>query len=219
MSSIHSLREAFRDSSSPFHIAPGTQGPESPDPPAEHLHTVSPAAEARAKLTELGYDPESFWEQQVVWGDHDSFQHVNNVRYVRFFESSRIHWMLSIGRELGGEPRARDMMTGKGVSLILKSLSLDYKRPVVYPDTLLVAHKPHPGPLFSSSKAHSEDVNAKRLPKTHFHVMGAIWSYAQRRIVTECDSVLVWYDYDKLAKCDPGMEARAVLHRRMNLGQ
>lgn len=35
---------------------------------------MSPAEEGRVKLSELGFDPESFWEQQVVWGDHDSFQ-------------------------------------------------------------------------------------------------------------------------------------------------
>lgn len=164
---------------------------------------------------------------------YSSCRHVNNVRYsesglgarrpsiddvpVRFFESSRIEWMVSLGEEIGGASRAEDMLAGRGVSLILKSISVDYKRPVVYPDTLLVAHKPHAGPLRSSSDVHSPDVTSRKLPRTHFHVMGAVYSYAQRRIVTECDSVLVWYDYNKLAKCDPGKEAQQALQRRMNL--
>ena len=140
-------------------------------------------------------------------------RHVNNVRYIRFFESGRIHWMRALGHELGGSEKAEAMTKGKGVSLILKSLSVDFKRPVVYPDTLLVAHKPHRGPVVrvGSDAPH-------RQAKTHFHVMGAIWSYAQRRIVTESDSVLVWYDYDRLAKCDPGEAARAMIERRMSLG-
>lgn len=116
--------------------------------------------------------------------------------------------MRALGDELGGPAKADAMVAGKGVSLILKSLSIDYKRPVVYPDTLLVAHKPHPG----TSAA------APRNAKTHFGVRGAMWSYAQRQIVTECDSVLVWYDYDRLKKCDPGEAARAVIERRMKLG-
>ena len=58
---------------------------------------------------------------------------------------------------------------------------------------------------------------APRSAKTHFGVRGAMWSYAQRRIVTESDSVLVWYDYDRLTKCDPGEAARAVIERRMKL--
>lgn len=144
------------------------------------------------------------------------FREVSRILSVRFFESSRIEWMVSLGHELGGASRADAMLAGKGVSLILKSISIDYKRPVVYPDTLLVAHKPHVGPTRSSSTEHSG--TSSRTPKTHFHVMGAIYSYSQRRIVTESDSVLVWYDYDRLTKCDPGEEAQRILQRRMRLG-
>lgn len=111
--------------------------------------------------------------------------------------------MRAVGNELGGPAKADAMIKGHGISLILKSLSINWKYPVVFPDTLLVAHRPHIG---------------ARESKTHFGVRGAMWSYAQRRIVTECDSVLVWYDYDKLAKCDPGDVAAAAIQRRMNLG-
>ncbi|CAL1714428.1 unnamed protein product [Somion occarium] len=191
------------------------------------------AEEGRRKLLELGYDPTSFWEQQVVWGDHDSFQHVNNVRYVRFFESGRIKWMTSLGDEIGGPEKAEAMLKGNGISLILKSISVNFKRPVTYPDTLLIAHKPHTKNTFSS--AHTSVGGAEKngsrspdstepeekklkLPKTHFHALGIAYSYAQRRIVTESDSVLVWYDYDRLTKCDPGEKARAVLQRRLAEG-
>ncbi|KAI8996486.1 Thioesterase/thiol ester dehydrase-isomerase [Trametes punicea] len=215
-SSIRALQDRFKDPTSPFHIAPGAQGPDSPDPPHEE---VSPAEEGRTKFIELGFDPDSFWEQPIVWGDHDAFQHVNNVRYLRFFETSHVRLMSAIGQEFGGPAKAEAMIKGKGVSLILKSISVDYKRPVVYPDTLLIAHKLHPGPLRTSSKVDGPEVTSRRQAKTHFHIMGAIWSYAQRRIVTEADSMLVWYDFDKLVKCDPGEEARAVIQRRMNLGK
>ncbi|KAI0075340.1 Thioesterase/thiol ester dehydrase-isomerase [Panus rudis PR-1116 ss-1] len=203
---IRSLQESFRDPNSPFHIPAGKQGPAHP---GDHgLDDIEfrdldreIAREARQTLLDQGYDPASFWEQPVVWGDHDSFQHVNNVRYVRFFESGRIKWMVSLGEEIGGPEKAQAMLKGKGVSLILKSISLNYKRPVTYPDTLLIAHKPH------------------RLPKTHMHVFAVAYSYAQRSIVTESDSVLVWYDYDRLVKCDPGVEVRAVIEGRMALGK
>ncbi|THG94837.1 hypothetical protein EW026_g6709 [Hermanssonia centrifuga] len=141
--------------------------------------------------------------------------------------------MVSLGEEMGGPEKAEAMLKGKGVSLILKSVSINYKRPVTYPDRLLIAHKPHFGPIQSAS--HTEtgpsssqvtpptsdgpDAKAQKLAKTHFHVLAVAWSYKQRRIVTESDSVLVWYDYDKLAKCNPGEEARKVLERRMSLGR
>lgn len=147
------------------------------------------------------------------------------IRIVRFFESGRIKWMMSLGHEIGGTERMNAMVKGQGVSLILKSISLDYKRPVTFPDTLLIAHKPHAGPLGAATHTEtgaatdSDATRKRRLANTHFHVMAVAWSYRQRRIVTESDSVLVWYDYDKLAKCNPGEEALRVLHGRMNLGQ
>ena len=153
-----------------------------------------------------------------------------SMHVVRFFESGRIKWMMSLGEEIGGPEKAEAMMKGKGVSLILKSVSLNYKRPVTYPDTLLIAHKPHYGPM--SAAGHTETgpratqldasaapEKARRLAKTHFHVLAVAWSYKQRRIVTESDSVLVWYDYDKLAKCNPGDEARRVLEGRMAIAK
>jgi hypothetical protein len=32
--------------------------------------------EGREVLTQRGFDPDSFWEQPVVWGELDSFQYV-----------------------------------------------------------------------------------------------------------------------------------------------
>ncbi|PAV20042.1 Thioesterase thiol ester dehydrase-isomerase [Pyrrhoderma noxium] len=225
--SIDKLQASFRDPNSPFYLAPGTSGPSSPGEgfiipeqaytlsDTRELHTsstsdlksqqkpsnpesnVSPKEEGKAKLIELGFDPESFYEQKVVWGDMDSFQHVNNVRYIRYLESARIHWMQSLALELGGEQKAHDMIKGKGVSLILGELSIKYRRPVVYPDTLLIAHRPHD------------------LLPTHFKCAAAIWSYSQRTIVSTSNSTLVWYNYDTLKKCDPGEEAHSVLKKRI----
>jgi hypothetical protein len=135
--------------------------------------------------------------------------------------------MTSLGHEIGGPEKVNDMLKGKGVSLILKSVSLNYKRPVTYPDTLLIAHKPHAGVPKSASQTESGPESTHvppsahapyKLAKTHFHCGAVAWSYSQRRIVTESDSVLVWYDYDKLAKCNPGEKALAALERRIILG-
>lgn len=67
---------------SPFYLAPGEKGPESPDPihplpsVTEKVGYEPAAAEAREELGRMGYDPTTFYEQRVVWGDHDSFQYV-----------------------------------------------------------------------------------------------------------------------------------------------
>ena len=70
--SSQTLQEAFRDPSSPFHIPPGTTGPASPDEIPDAHPTASD--QARAYFLEHGFDPASFWEQHIVWGDHDAFQ-------------------------------------------------------------------------------------------------------------------------------------------------
>ena len=51
-------------------------------------------------------------------------------------EQARIKWMMSLGDELGGPERARAMINAQGISLILKSIEVQYKRIVTYPDTV-----------------------------------------------------------------------------------
>jgi hypothetical protein len=149
-----------------------------------------------------GFDSASFWEQPVVWGDHDAFQHVNNVRYVRFFESGRMRLMSCIGEELGGQAQADAFLRARGISFILKSIEINFRKPVRYPDTLLIAHKP------------ALDPDPKRA-STQFLLHGGAFSYAQRAIVADSKSVITWYDYDKLAKCDPGSDYWAPILARM----
>jgi len=210
-STVEHLRNSFKDPASPFYLAPGTQGPSSPGELFEsdatlrkgvlferdpHLNPAS-AEHARQIAMANGYDPHSFWEQPVVWGDLDSFRHVNNVHFLRYLESSRIHWMRSWREELG-DVWARDILSGKGVGVILKSIDLKFRRPALYPDTLLISHKPHsPTP-------------------TSFGCKAIIQSYGQGKIVAESDSVLVWYDYDNLRKCEPPSELSQLIIKRMN---
>ncbi|KAG9313186.1 P-loop containing nucleoside triphosphate hydrolase protein [Chiua virens] len=214
-SSIKSLQDAFRDPSSPFHIPPGSTGPASPDElpnelqgPTANLSSAAssdsqndqpdPAVQARAKLISLGYDASSLWEQSIVWGHHDAFRHVNNAHYLRFFESGRMHWVIKLGNLLGGNERAQAMLAGQGVSLILKSINVNFRRPVTFPDTLLIGHKA----IVSSSR-------------THFTLAATAYSYAQQAVVSDSEGVIVWYDYDSLKKCDPGDDAWRVLKEVM----
>lgn len=52
-------------------------------------------------------------------------------------------------------------------------------------------------------------------PLSHFNVAAVAYSHAQRAVVADSDSVIVWYDYDKLRKCDPGEESRQVIWGRI----
>jgi len=219
MSTIESLLRAFKDPSSPFHLREGEVGPASPDEPprsgfiqtqpfstaagsfeANNENFAAAAEEARSYALSKGHDPDSFYEEKVVWGDMDSFRHVNNTRYVRFLESSRIHWMTRLACEAGGPNAAVDMLAGKGIGLILKSVAVTFKSPVIYPDTLLISHRPTPTDPPS---------------ETHFNIDAHIYSYTQRKVVATSDSVMVWYNYDTLSKSSPTEEMKVALARRM----
>ena len=72
-------------------------------------------------------------EIPVIWGDMDSFQHVNNVIYFRYFESARIQYFEAVG--------LMDIVEKLGVGPILGSTSCRYRTPLTYPDTVYVGAK------------------------------------------------------------------------------
>ncbi|PXF63274.1 acyl-CoA thioesterase [Kangiella spongicola] len=70
---------------------------------------------------------------RVAWGEMDAFQHVNNVSYIRYFESARIAYMEAMKMEA-------DIKVSP-VGPILGDVYCRYRRPVTYPDTLHVGTK------------------------------------------------------------------------------
>ncbi len=66
--------------------------------------------------------------QEVVWGEMDAYQHVNNTVYFRYFENARLEYVRRIGwPEL--EERTR-------IGPILQSIQARFRRPLTYPDTI-----------------------------------------------------------------------------------
>ncbi|KAI0405255.1 thioesterase-like superfamily-domain-containing protein [Xylaria palmicola] len=81
-------------------------------------------------------------DQQVVWGEMDSFGHVNNATYIRYAESSRVNWILHFAVQ---DPKHRgawnELMQPKTIGLIMKSIRADFKFPMTAPDTISVYHR------------------------------------------------------------------------------
>jgi acyl-CoA thioester hydrolase len=69
-------------------------------------------------------------EQTVAWGEMDSFQHVNNVAYFRYFENARIEFLRRVDWFAFQEQT--------GVGPIMASTQARFRRAVTYPDQLLV---------------------------------------------------------------------------------
>jgi acyl-CoA thioester hydrolase len=108
--------------------------------------------------------------QAVLWGEMDSYQHVNNVVYFRYFENGRIAYLDRLG-------------WNKPVGPILGSTQAKFIRQLTYPDTI------HIGTRLLG------DIGADRITVEH-----QIVSERQDAIVTVGQGVIVGYDYDKKAK-------------------
>jgi acyl-CoA thioester hydrolase len=69
----------------------------------------------------------------VAWGEMDSFSHVNNIIYFRYFESSRMEYFKKI--------EFIDFMNKNQVGPILASTDCKFIFPATYPDTLKVGSR------------------------------------------------------------------------------
>jgi len=67
---------------------------------------------------------------RVAWGDMDALGHVNNVSYFRYFETARIDFLAQTG--------LLEILSDPSTSPVLRDTHAHYKRPVVFPDTLVI---------------------------------------------------------------------------------
>jgi acyl-CoA thioester hydrolase len=126
-------------------------------------------------MTDL-YDYPVVIEVPVTWGEMDSFKHVNNVHYFRYFESARIKY--------AEELNILDFMDDYAKGPILSDTSAKFLAPVFYPDTLSIGIR--------SIKA-----KGGKLIQEY-----AIWSHQQSRLVTKGESTMLFFDYSIGKPCD-----------------
>jgi acyl-CoA thioester hydrolase len=108
-------------------------------------------------------------EIPVAWGEMDSFQHVNNVVYFRYFESARIAYSEKIGLQ--------EYKEKTGIGPILGSTACKYKLPLTYPDTVSVGAK------------------IVSVEEDRFTMNYVVVSHRHQKIAAEGEGVIVMYDY------------------------
>jgi acyl-CoA thioester hydrolase len=109
-------------------------------------------------------------EVPVAWGDMDVLGHVNNVVYLRWFETARIAHFT----ELLGSPA----VPTSGIGPILAHQTIDYRIQLKYPDTVRV------------------ETTISKIGTTSFTMGFRIKSRAKAwAIAAEGEGVLVLYDY------------------------
>ncbi len=108
-------------------------------------------------------------EFDVGWSDMDSFDHVSNLEYFRYFQDARLNYIL----RTGWLDTKRDL----GLGPILKSTSATYRKPVKYPDRVWVG-------------ARVVDLQVDRVTFEHI-LVSRTWD----AVACEGTAVVVSYDY------------------------
>lgn len=125
-------------------------------------------------------------EIPVAWAEMDVFRHVNNTVFFRWFESARIDFLIRIGLEDQRED---------GIGPILHSTHCRFRRPVVFPDTVLAG-------------ARATEVMEDRFVMEYRAV-----SVAQGEVAGEGGGVVVAYDYRANRKAPLPDEVREAIAR------
>ncbi len=85
--------------------------------------------------TAMGYDPVTMCERGIHWtDDQDPFDHVANTAYPHFVAICNFRIFESFEEYLGD--KYKDMFQGRGIGVMVKTYTLDIKRPVAYPDSV-----------------------------------------------------------------------------------
>jgi acyl-CoA thioester hydrolase len=113
-------------------------------------------------------------EIPVAWGEMDSFQHINNIVYFRYFESARILYSEKLG--------LHKLKDDTGIGPILGSTGCKYKFPLTYPDTVSVGAK------------------ITGIKEDRFSMKYVVVSRRHNRIAAEGDGVVVMYNYHERKK-------------------
>ena len=121
---------------------------------------------------------------RIAWGDHDQMGHVNNVVYNFWAETARINWArgFALRETVDAERRSMwdDLATPRGIGLILRSITTDYKFPLRFPDRITVIHR-----LLEEPKQGMDAL----------HLEAVVLSEMHQRIAAKITEDIVVYDY------------------------
>ena len=123
----------------------------------------------------------------IRWGDMDSLGHVNNARYLGYFEESRVDWTQRNGLRLHN----------KGEGMILLKASVTYKKSVVYPADVSV------------------DLYAGAIGNTSLQLINELTIEGDNKPAALGEFVIVWFDYIKQKPAPVPQHLRDLLEGRV----
>lgn len=114
--------------------------------------------------------------QDVIWGDMDAFEHVNNTVYFRYFEDARIEFFKRFG--------VNEYKAEHNIGPILAATNCNFKLPLTYPDRVYIGTR---YTVISPKKLNMEYV---------------VYSERFDGIAAEGEGLLVYYDYNSGKSCE-----------------
>ncbi len=127
--------------------------------------------------------------QDVIWGDMDAFEHVNNTVFFRYFEDARWEFFNKIG--------VNEYKAQHNIGPILAATHCNFKLPLTFPDRVHIGA----GYTITSPKK----INMEYV----------VYSEELDGIAAEGEGLLVYYDYNQGRGCDIPEE---ILNSLKNLG-
>ncbi len=114
----------------------------------------------------------------IQWGDMDAFSHVNNVIYIRWFETARIELFTELWG--GNGINLQEILDGDGVGPILANFNINYHLPLLYPDTVHI------------------NTRISKVGNSSFGVSHQLFSKNNgNKMIASADSIVVMYNYQK----------------------
>jgi acyl-CoA thioester hydrolase len=121
----------------------------------------------------------------IQWGDQDAFGHVNNAVPLRWFETSRIRYL--------EDNQLAHMMEGDVLMPIVASITCNYRRQIIYPDTIRVGTR------------------TTKLGRSSMVLGHAVFSESHGRLVADGQTVVVFFDVQRQRPTRIPAEVRELL--------
>lgn len=125
----------------------------------------------------------------IAWGEMDAYGHINNIYFLRYFESARMQYFQEIG--------LTDLKSETGIGAILAQTNCKYLKPLTYPDQITVGAK------------------VKSMGKSSF-VMEYIIVSEKMGVSATGEGVIVIYDYNNSEKAELPLVTKEAIEKIEN---
>ena len=135
-------------------------------------------------------------EIPVLWGDTDSFGHVNNIIYLKWCETSRVELFCKMWniKNLNMD----DVIENRGIGPILANFNSNYRIPIRYPDVIQIKTR------------------ITHIGNTSFGIEHEMYSKNNgSKIVFDAESVVVMVDYKNEGKVQLDSDSKKTLEAFM----